>query len=182
MRKMAMRKRLGFSLTELVIVILIIGIIAAVGIGFGSRQIAKGRMTTMTSNLRIVASDLERAVVDLGMLNDISDTTYVTNYFTRIDKSYTTCALDIDNITYVPAGGAFGASYSGVIIPTIMYEDPWGNELQLYYMLPTSGMEYRLIVASGGPNGYFADDAANGYINGEYEDDVLIVMEPRDVS
>jgi hypothetical protein len=53
-------------------------------------------------------------------------------------------------------------------------------ELRIYYLIPTTGTKYRIIIASAGPNGKFAADAEFGYINAEFDDDVVMVMEPRE--
>ena len=94
--------------------------------------------------------------------------------------------LDLENIVLVPDAAAtdpvydFGTDFTGAVIETSGYADPWDMELLIYYLIPTTGTKYRIIIASAGPNGKFAANAEFGYINAEFDDDVVMVMEPRE--
>lgn len=169
-------KRKAFSLVELIIVIIIIGVLGSVGASFGSRQVSNARMSTVASNLQIIASDIESAVFDVGFIDNLSDAATVKRYFSSWDAKYLTSPLDLDSIS---SPTAYGSDFTGVHFNTNGYEDPWGNEYRLYYLVPAEGEAYRIIMASAGPNGRFSDDADNAYINDGFEDDVIIVMEPR---
>jgi prepilin-type N-terminal cleavage/methylation domain-containing protein len=183
------RCRTGFSLTEIVIVIIIIAILATAGIGVGNKQITKSRKNTTGNNLRIMASDIECAISDNGFLGSVSNSLKTNQYFELWEESYLKCHLDMTNMITIEAGSSyttddmeimsFGTDYSGVVIDTINYKDAWDNECRIFYLIPKNSNIYRIIVASPGPNCSFAADSLNGYINGEYDDDILLIMEPR---
>ena len=78
---MNIKRKRGFSLVELVVVILVIGIIAAVGIGFGTKQLSSARLTTVSNNLKLVASDIESAIIDMGFLESVDNQADAKNYF-----------------------------------------------------------------------------------------------------
>lgn len=191
-----MRKftRHGYSLIELVVVILIIGILAVAGVGFGGKQISNARMNTISNNLKIVGNDIENAIVDIGFLtkDEIENQSTATEYFREWDKKYMTSPLNLDTVTTSASGdsGDYGSSFSGACVDTIGYTDPWGNELKIFYLAPAENGNYRIVVASAGPNGKWADDAIHAYIHtGEtdtegnvvnnLQDDVVLIMEPR---
>lgn len=179
-----MRKHVkrGYSLVELVVVIIIIGILAGVGLNFGGKQIAKARIQSASNNIKIVANDVESAVIDVGFLDKntaMTDTSARTNYFKTWDNKFLSCPLNLDTLVPVPENDAFGSDFCGCYMDTESYADPWGNELRIYYMIPVDGEMYRIVVASAGPNSLWAEDAAYGYINGNFEDDIVMIMEPR---
>ena len=193
-----LRKRRGYSLVELVVVLIIIGILAVAGISFGGKQIANARMQTISSNIQVVANDIEGAIVDLGFLtaDELADQSARTNYFQEWDSKYLTSPLDISTMTFQAAGGDYD-TFAGVSIRTSGYADPWGNELYLFYLAPTvEGEAYRIVLASAGPNskwcwdleatGELGSGTPDGYVNrgqdediADTDDDVFVVMIPR---
>jgi prepilin-type N-terminal cleavage/methylation domain-containing protein len=197
--KKKLMKRCGYSLLEMVIVILIIGILAMIGVGFGSKQVSKARVSTTGNNLKLLASDVESAVYDLGFLtyDEILDESTREEYFNSWDATYMSAPLAVyptssyDGMVFVAAGEtggdySFGDDFAGVVITTHDYTDAWDNPLRFYYLAPVTGEKYRIIIASAGPNGKFYDDDTSGYddasgayIAGEFDDDIVMVMEPR---
>ncbi len=176
--------RKGFTLIEVLAVLLIIGVLATIGIKNGSVQIAHARMKTASGDMQMIASDIEKAVLDLNFL-DVNDTEETAlRYFRTWDSKYLSCPLNLDTMTFTPAGisGGYGTYYQGYLFRTSGYADPWDGEYRIYYLIPTEGENYRIIIASAGPNGQFAAAAKNAYVTAKengYDDDVLLIMEPR---
>lgn len=177
-------KRRGVSLVEMVVVILIIGILSGIGISFGGKQISEARMSTVNNNLRLIAGDIESAIIDLGFLNseELDNPGMRLSYFSEWDAVYLTCPLDLVDIeegTFVTSPSGSDDTHRCIMMDTVGYEDPWGNELRVYYLAPIDGTNYRVLVASAGPNGHWADNAQKAYIDKEFDDDVVMIMEPR---
>lgn len=181
---MRRNKRHGFSLTELVIVIIIIAILAALGFTVGGKQIEKSREKTTTNRTRALGSEVENAIVDLGFLDvEVLKTNNeaVRNYFSVWDANYLSSPIDTASIHFETTdSGAFAPDYVGVWMETTSYKDSWDSEMRIYYLAPAgdTGLN-RIVIASAGPNAKFSDDAAKGYINGEFDDDIVLIMEPR---
>lgn len=179
MEKRTFQRRRGFSLQELLIVIVILGICAGIGFAVGGKQIAKGRLSSISSDISIMSNEVETAIVELGFLESTADTDAVLSYFRKWDSGYLTYPLQVDNLTIVRAGEDFGMEYSGVLIKTGGYTDPWENEVRLYYMVSEETGSCRIVIASAGPNGKWAEDAGNGYLSNNRDDDVVMVMDSK---
>lgn len=193
--KKLMQKRKGFSITEIIIVIIIIGILAGVTIAVGNIQLSKSRKQTVTDNLKVLGSNIEVAISDEGFLKSVTDNSLNSNlttpyeYFKLWDDAYLNCPLELSDMVLVDYNSTgtsskgiiygFGSEYSGAVIQTKKYEDPWGNELYIYYLIPATGNQYRIVIASAGPDGVFYDDYTKAYLDGDYDDDIVMVMIPR---
>lgn len=181
-------RRKGFTLIELVMVLIIIGVLATIGSKAGSIQVENARIKTASNNMQLIASDIEKAILDMNFLSADDSEQAALRYFGQWDAKYLSTPLNLDTMTFTPAGvnGGYGSYYQGYLFRTRGYTDPWDSEYRIYYLIPTEGENYRIIIASAGPNGKFAPAAKSAYTSATkevggigYEDDVLLIMEPR---
>ena len=178
--------RKGFTMIELVIVLTILGVLASIGIRSGGLQLENARLKTAANNMQLIASDIEKAVLDLNFLSADDTEQTALRYFKQWDARYLSCPLNLDTMTFTPAGAAsqYGTFYQGYLFRTNGYQDPWESEFRIYYLIPVEGDSYRIVIASAGPDGRFADAARSAYVDVsgtgiDYADDVLLIMEPR---
>ena len=180
------RKR-GFTIVELVIVIIIISVLATIGFAVGGKQISRSKMDATSNTMKIFGSEAENAIIDLGFLTttEYPDDAYVQNYFKLWNQKYLTNEIDYQNFERVDANyknknDGSTIHFCGVVMNSAgNSKDPWGENYKLFYMIPDSGENYRIMFVSGGPNGYFSDDCATAYENENWEDDVVLIMQPR---
>ena len=172
------RYKKGFSLIEMIIVIIIIGILGVAGASLGSRQIANARTNSASNDLQVIATEIEDAIIDMGFLDEVdaSHEELISQYFSTWDRKYLSAPLASDSIAFATYG-----TYAGCMIGTEKYPDPWGNEYRLYYLVKedSGNYTYSIVIASAGPNSRFAADADNAYLNLAYDDDIVMIMQPR---
>lgn len=182
---MAHKRRGGFSLIELVIVILIMGILSGIGINFGVKQLERANLQAAANDLQLMATDMESGIGELGYLIDMEDSAAVTTYFQNMDWSYMSAPIDTSSIVITGAGGVYGDEYYGCSMTTKDKSDPWGTEYVIYYLVNTTSPKYRIVFASAGPDGLFSPGAECAYDNTLFDfenklyDDVILIMESR---
>ena len=196
-------KRKAFTLPELVIVILIIGILATTAAVAGGTQVKRARRQEASSNIQTLGSNLEDAILDLGYLPQLvisnsgeistelragqskTDAELVNDFLWELVDVYLTCDLDFDTLQYEHFQGT-DEGFTGFFIDTKGCKDPWKQEYRMYYMYSDETDTTRIVISSAGPNGLYAEAAESGYTvstkdggNIDYDDDVVLIMNSR---
>lgn len=186
--------RKGFSLMEMIVVILILAILAAIGIGAGTKQVANARIQETSSFLQTMDSNIEEAIMDMGFMDSAifdsletaadwasadSDTqSAVENYLEEMQDIYLPCGFDYATMALIKDSGYVGFS----VEPTVV-QDAWKQNYTFYYMYSESEDTYRIVVASMGPNNFPSDKASIGYLTAgtddSWDDDIVIIMISR---
>lgn len=166
-----MRTRKGYSLIEIVIVILIIAILGASSAIVGTKQVARSRLQEATTFVQTMESNLEEGVTEMGFLDNPdfnSNLAGITAYLNELEDIYLNCLFDYTTegdeasfkaISNLPSG------FQGFQINIKTPMDPWGMEYTLFYMHGDAKDNYRIIIASPGPNNIWNEDGYNsGYV------------------
>jgi type IV pilus assembly protein PilE len=105
----------GFTLIELMIVVVIVGILAAVAIPSYQSAIQKGRLTTAKGIMQEAAQNLERSY---SLNNSYPDQSAFPSVFTTSPKSGEGAAFF--NIVYAPAGDKASYTLTATVVSTYM--------------------------------------------------------------
>ena len=185
-RRIVMRK--GYSLIEIVIVMLIIAILGAATIVVGSKQVARSRVQDAITFVQTMESNIEEGITDLGFLEDVnyeSNSVGITTYLKELEDIYLNCYFNYDSVKAIPAlPDGYG---DGFQVDISSPEDPWGMYYTMFYMKGTAKDNYRIVFASPGPNNFWNEAGyASGYVavgisggTDLIDDDVIDIMVSR---
>jgi len=175
------RFKQGFTLTELVIILLLLGLISGIGIGFGPPIVEKAHIKNANANLSVMALNAQDGISVCGTISsdELGDEDMRESYFEELDRLYFRAPLDLDGMVYVnhSTGSAeddyyFGPEYDGVVLETRGYKDPWGEEYRVYYLVSSLDEHCLILFASAGGDFKFSDAAGEGYVGFDLREEV----------
>jgi len=137
-----MRRNAGFTLVELLVVVLIIGILAAVAVPQYFKVVEKGRVTEATSCASILNSAEERYF--------LKNNAYTTNQGDLDAGAGTVCTLKYFNLVMAAGGFSWTATFtrSGTTPPVYgaySFSFTAGNSTQPYYTASNANVSQDLL-------------------------------------
>lgn len=106
-----MKNEKGFTIMELMVVIVIIGVLAAIGVPAYNNMVEKARETACKANKRTIATAVGMYFAEHGAYVAVADTTVANVYDDYLDN--------ITGIRCPTANGAYAVSDTGVVTCTI---------------------------------------------------------------
>ena len=156
---MIMKKRKGFNLVELLVVMIIIAILVLVAFFSGKKYMTKAYMTNVQNDFHNIEVTVTQMLLEHPEYINLKSTT--TNFVSK-------CVSSVNRYL------AEEVAASGTSIPvTLAKLDPWANDYRVYFITDDTNSKYfRFCVVSNGPNTKAHADA--GKID---KDDLVLVME-----
>lgn len=173
MKKFAEKARKGFSLVELLIAVVVLGILGAMLIAAGTAAQTKARVSVASNDIDSVRNSVYTAFM---MHPEVMQYTDKQSNFESI-VNYINEELD-ENWQWEPIGGTYPTK-SGPVAKTVVQLDPWKNPYIMYIYTDTHTTKYvdsngadltgpdscvYVVIASAGPNGTGVGTGLNGTI------------------
>jgi general secretion pathway protein G len=124
------RNRYGFTMVELMAMLIIIGLLATVVVTKVASKIDQARVTTTKANLKILHSAVNQFKMDIGRFPDED--------------------MGLLELVEQPADAEMTWEPGGYLETTEIPKDGWGNEF-IYELFPESGKQFA--IRSAGPDG-----------------------------
>ena len=172
--KQAVRKRSGYTLTEIIIAMIIVAVLVGAATVIGYKSIENARIKSVENDMRVFAANINEAYDQVGALS-IDDSLgaaqkeeAVTDYLDSLSRYYLSFNFDLKTLE-ITAGG-FKVNTAENLL------DAWKNPYTMY--CSTAGANAgRIIFASSGAN---AKNESEEYENGKFSDDIVMLIKERE--
>lgn len=168
-----MKKRSGYTLIEIIIVMVVLAVFLGSAAVIGGRSIENARIRSTTNDMQIFAANMTEIYDDIGVLsfnnglNDEQKITVIKEFLDGISKGYLSFDFDLETLEITD-------EYFKVRTGNTML-DAWKNPYTMYYSM-SSGNAGKVIFLSGGAN---LRSYENGYQSGDFSDDIVMLLKPR---
>ena len=173
-----MKRHGGFTFHQMLIAMVIMAILAGVGFNAYSKNISRANIDQTSSNLQIMAGNMEDATTDIGFVSviqgDEGASTDVHHYFNELEDIYFTHTWNYESLVFQ----VFDTSLHGFVVETALGRDAWGMPFH-FYCIYQDDVVQNMIFSSAGPNMVWSDASHTAYQVGDYDDDIFIVMTRR---
>lgn len=178
----------GMALAEIVVVIAIMGLITATAVSGLGNSVQNARKSTVENDMRLLASNLEVAVNEIGMFEIVEGMTdeeiskLYFRYMRRIEDEYSNTKFSMIGTVDESTGTEEEKSENMVVLEDGFYintemKDPWSSTYRLYYRDNAKiGKIFSLL--SAGPNGKYDTygiNSTNEKTTKEYDDIVCVI-------
>lgn len=164
-----MNKRKGFTIVEIIVVMIVISILAYVGINANTRQISKSRLTSTAQTLEIIATDFDRIIEEEGLLGIAPTETrkneIVLEFLSILEEEYLNFTFNRNTLKL---------STNGAEIETAELKD--GFEMPFLFYFSTAESDKRVMIISAGADQVFSKGQ---YVSGAFNDDVVLSIKER---
>ena len=168
-----MRKRSGYTLIEIIIVMVVLAVLLGSATVIGGKSIENARIRSTTNDMQIFAADMTEIYDDMGVLSfdngldDEQKITAIKEFLDGMSKGYLSFDFDLETLEITE-------EYFVVKTGNTML-DAWRKPYTMYYSISNENAG-KIIFLSSGSN---LKSYESGYQSGDFSDDIVMLLKPR---